>query len=348
VSFDPSAAKILREALVFDRTRQSGVVALRQLQQAGWTEVEVRRSVRRREVVRVLPRVYVDHTGPLTAEQRAWAALLWAEPAALCGDSVLGVAPDAESVHVAIDRSRSMSSAPGVTIHRLKDVESLIRVGTSPPRLALEHNVMLTLAEAGNETDVVAALTSTVGRLGTTAKAVRRAVENQPRLRHRSLVLALLDDIENGTESVLEHGFLTRVERPHGLPTPIRQAVRRDGKERRDLDYPDFGLVIELDGRLNHESWRAGNRDAARDLADVSSGNTVLRLRWEQVMVSSCETAALLGNAMASPRVDGHGGSLSPVRPHGVAERSPGDRRTTPIDAPNLRSGRLVLQRAGP
>lgn len=276
---------------------QCGVVTWRQLRLRGWPETRIRRAARRRELVRVHPQVYVDHTGPLTEEQRAWAAVLWAEPAALWGPSLLGTNPG-EPVHLAIDRKRRLAPPDGIVLHRVAHLSAMTRPGTRPPRLALEHDALLRAASAATETDVVAILTSTIGRLGTTVAAMRRALELHPTVRRRRLIVALLDDIDHGTDSVLEHGFLTRVERPHGLPSPVRQSARMDGRERRDLEYPEFGLVVELDGRLHHESWAAGNRDAGRDLRDIAAGSTVLRLRWAQVMRDPCSTAALLAQAL--------------------------------------------------
>lgn len=281
-------ARIAAEQLAHERRMQHGVVTYDQLVAGGWDWPAIRRAVRRRELVRVHPRVYVDHTGPLTAEQRAWAAVLHAQPAALCLGPASG-RPNSGDVHVAVERSRRLDAPQGVVLHRVVGVEQMIRANTSPPRLALEHSLLPAIGRAADEGEVLALLTDQVGRSGVTAPLVRRAIGLHRRLRFKRLVLALLDDIENGTESVLEHGYLTRVERAHGLPAPVRQARR--GSERRDMDYVDFALVVELDGRL-HDTWAAGNRDAARDLADIRSGQTVLRLRWRQVMVESCATAA--------------------------------------------------------
>lgn len=295
---DATLARILRESLQMDRREQHGVVSWQQLREGGWSEGEIRTTVRRHQLVRVHPRVYVDHTGPLTPEQRAWAAVLWAAPAALCGDSALGVAQDAPEVHVAIDHARGLRAPDGVVLHRVTDLSPLIRGGSRPPRLALEHNALVTIRAARSEAEVVAALVAAIGRRGTTAVSMRTALTHHPKLPRVALVRALLDDIEQGTESVLEHGFLVRVERPHGLPAPTRQVIRRDGAERRDMEFAPYQLVVELDGRLNHASWQAGNRDAGRDLADLAGGRSVLRLRWTQVMEQACETAWLLGAAL--------------------------------------------------
>ena len=295
---DPTLARMLAQQLAYEIEQQAGVVTHAQLVAGGWSWPRIRRAVRRRELVRVHPRVYVDHTGPLTDLQRAWAAVLTCAPAALCGPSAHEL--DAGAIHVAVERARGRPAPEGVVLHHVVGLAEKIRAGTAPPRLAFEHNVVLGLQSTGTESDAVALLTDHIGRRGLTAAAVRRAVLAHPRLRHRKLVLALLDDIESGSESVLEHGFLTRVERPHALPEPVRQSVRRgrDGVERRDLEYAECGVVVELDGRLNHASWQAGNRDATRDLADQRDGRTVLRLRWRQVMVESCDTAAALGEIL--------------------------------------------------
>lgn len=284
-------AELARQILDNQRSLQHGVLGYGQLIAAGWTWNDVRRAERRRELVRVHPRVYVDHTGPLTQVQRAWAAVLHAAPAALCLDSAWDLTASGP-VHVAIDSTRRIARLEQVEYHSVTALGRRIRPQTNPPRLSFEENLVLAIRVAENEEEVVALRAAHVGRRGVTPASVRRAIGTHPRLPRKRLVLRLLDDVENGTESVLEHGYLTRVERAHGLPTPVRQAVRRVGgrTERRDIEYPEFDMVVEIDGQLGH-SWKAGNRDAARDLADLTQGRLVLRLRWRQVMVEPCATA---------------------------------------------------------
>ena len=65
-----------------------------------------------------------------------------------------------------------------------------------------------------------------------------------------------------------------------------------------DFACVEIGLVIELDGWLNHESWSAGNRDAARDLEDLAAGRSVARLRYGQVFGEACRTAERIGRAL--------------------------------------------------
>lgn len=59
----------------------------------------------------------------------------------------------------------------------------------------------------------------------------------------------MLADLDQGTTSVLEHGYLNAVERAHGLPRAERQ-VRVTGQLGviyRDAEYPS-DVVVELDG----------------------------------------------------------------------------------------------------
>ena len=69
--------------------RQDGVISRRQVRASGGTDADIDRLVRRRVWVRIHPGVYVDHTGPPSWRQRAWAAVLLLEPAALSGASAL-------------------------------------------------------------------------------------------------------------------------------------------------------------------------------------------------------------------------------------------------------------------
>lgn len=286
----------MAEQLAYERELQHGAVTYRQLVGSGWTWPMIRKALRRRELARVWGQVYVDHTGPLTPQQRAWAGVLHAEPAALCLSSAEDLSAEGP-VHVAVERGRRLTKIEGIDLHQVTGLAGQIRFRSSPPRLTFEHNLLLRIQLAQDEEAVVGLLADHVGRRGVTVASMLRALELPRRQRHKRLVLEVLGDIATGVESVLERGWVRRVERPHRLPTPVRQAVRvvTGGVERRDMDYVEYGVVIELDGRLNHASWAAGNRDAARDLADLRTGRTVVRLRWRQVMVESCTTAASVG-----------------------------------------------------
>ncbi|MFI5625430.1 hypothetical protein ACIA03_18330 [Nocardioides sp. NPDC051685] len=240
------------------------------------------------------------HAAGLLASQLR--AVLYAEPAFLCLTSVeqpkgrdLG-----DPIHVAIQRSRRVRPQDGLVIHRLADLAPRTYGGT-PPRLNFEDNALLMAHEARRDIDAIAAFAQVASRSYVTADSLRGALARYPSLRRRSLIAAMIDDLEAGTHSVLEHGYLTKVERPHGLPTGKRQVQRAapNGNQFRDVEYVAYGLVVELDGALGHESWRDQGRDADRDLDDLARvGSVTARLRWHQVFDTPCRTAARIGKIL--------------------------------------------------
>ncbi len=281
---------------------QEGVASYAQLTAGGVTKVDIERRLRRKELRRVHPRVYVDHAGPMTWTQRAWAAVLYAQPAYLCWTSLEEPKGrvDGSPIHVAIDHTRRISPQDGIVIHRMKNMEQRSYGGT-PPRLAIEDNGLAMANDAKQEIDAIARLAEVASRKYVTAATLRAALDRYPSLRRRSLIAGLIDDLEAGTHSVLEHGYLTKVERAHGLPIGTRQAPRSgpNGNQFRDVDYAAYKLVVELDGALGHESWRDQARDADRALDDLAAtGALTARLRFHQVFDIPCQTATRIARIL--------------------------------------------------
>lgn len=297
---------------------QCGVVSVGQLHAAGLGRGDIVRLLRRGALRRIHPRVYVDHTGPLTREQRLWAALLFAEPAVVCGPTLLDL--DAEGdLHIAVDATRRLTRLDGVRIHRVRNLGAFAQWKTSPPRMRREDNVLAMVDEAATELDVVRLLTDASRDRAIGTERLREAMSRRSRLRRRAFVSAVLDDIASGAQSVFEWGYLDRVERAHGLPCPSRQVTRRTagGKQYRDIEYGVWQVVIELDGRLNHDSWEAENRDADRDLADAADGKVTIRLRWRQVFGTACATALQLETVLRQRGWPGRAKACGPGCPLG-------------------------------
>lgn len=289
-------------------TLQDGVIARWQAVAAGMTEVDINRKVRRREWVRIHPGVYVTHNGPLTWRQRAWAAVLACWPAALDGPSAIRAHEgpgrrdvDARAISVMIDHARRVRAPEGVVVRRARRFDTQVQWNLAPPRMRYDDAVIDLADRARNDLDAIAVLADACGGRRTTAHRLRRALEETPRLDRRGWLLAVLADVESGTCSVLEHGYLTRVERPHGLPKGIRQVAATSGGRRmvRDVVYagtrPPWTQVVELDGRLFHDSARARDHDMERDLDTALDRLDTRRLGYGQVFDRSCSTAAKLG-----------------------------------------------------
>ena len=281
---------------------QDGVISRRQALVGGLQVHDVRRLLRRREWAVVHPGVYVSHTGTPTWLQRAWAGVLVAWPAALCHQSALRAADgpggrdrtSEEPIHVGIDRRRSSLVTPaGVRLHHMSRLDERVSWNLGPPRLRYAEAALDVAADADSEFAAIAALAKACQSRRTTAQRLITLLDERSRVQRRAWLREALRDVADGTCSVLEHGYLSRVERPHGLPRAVRQV--RDtasvGVVYRDAEYAG-SCVIELDGRLFHDSAAQRDSDFERDLDAAVTGKSTTRLSWGQVFDRPCATTA--------------------------------------------------------
>ncbi|HEV7875397.1 MAG TPA: hypothetical protein VGP00_01880 [Nocardioides sp.] len=283
---------------------QSGLISRRQALGAGLTTSDIARKIRRHEWAMVHPGVFVGHTGPLTWQQRAWAAVLYSWPAALCHESAIRAAEgpgrrdrDDAVIHVAVARSRHLVAPPGVRLHRSTGLLENVRWNLGPPRVRYEDAVLDAAVDAPSDLRSVAILADACGSRRTTALRLLEVAGSRARLSRRTWLVGVLNDVATGTCSVLEHGYLTRVERPHGLPRGERQVSHRhEGTQVfRDVEYRKAGVVVELDGRIFHSSAERRDADMDRDLDAASEGRETLRVSYGQVFDRACRTAGRVG-----------------------------------------------------
>jgi hypothetical protein len=284
------------------RRRQSGVVSRAQLVAHAVSDTEMRRLIRRERLTVVVPGVYVDHNGPLTWVQQAWVGVLAVWPAALCHRSALraddgpGRRGSDAALHVAVDRDRSPASPPGVRLHRMADLDGKVQWNLGPPRVRIEHAVLDVAAGSRDELEAIAVLADAVQARRTTAARLAATLASRQRISRRRFLTDVLSDIDEGACSVLEHGYLTRVERPHGLPRAGRQVrASSRGPIYRDVAYRPWDTFVELDGRLFHDDARARDADLERDLDAAVTGGIDVRLGWGQVFGRACSTAHKIG-----------------------------------------------------
>ena len=291
--------------------RQDDVVARRQLLDAQLTQAHIDTLLRRRELVVAHPGVYVAHTGTPTWSQRSWAAVLYAGRSALHLGSALhqqglDSAPRGP-IHVAVDWTRRVAPQAGIHVHRVRELEDKVLWNLSPPRVRLEVAAVEEAHWAPDELAAISALATVVGSRRTVASRLQVEIERRGRLRRRALLTDLLADLERGTHSVLEHGYLARVLRPHGLPEPTSQqaAVAAGASTQyRDVAHADLDMSVELDGQL-HDQSVARDDDADRDLDDLASGKVTPRLRYRQVFATPCRTASRLADVFRDRGWDG-------------------------------------------
>ena len=305
----------MRQHLTLLLSEQDGVISRQQVLTCGASTAYLRTRLRRRDWLRTSAGVYITHTGPRTWRQRAWIAVLAADNAALSHQSALdaagSTAPARGPIHIAVGRKRRAPKLPGVVVHRCERLSERVLWTTAPPRVRAEHAVLDVAEGAATEVDTIGHLTRTVQLGLTTSARLQAALSERARCRRRTLITAVLTDIADGTQSVLEHGYLERVERAHHLPRPKRQAPTTVGRRgRRDLDYEQWGLILELDGMMYHDGPRQRDLDLERDLdATVGANRRTVRLGWGQVFTRPCSTAAKIAQIL---RRQGWEGELSP------------------------------------
>jgi hypothetical protein len=277
---------------------QAGTVTRSQLFSAGLDDNAIRRMVRRRELVRVHNGVYVNHTGPLTWVNRAWAAVLFYGDAALCDVSALNLAGDV--IHVAIEWPRNGAPLPGVRLHRRLRLADRVLWHVGPPRLRVEEAALDVAGAATSLTNAVGVLTNVCQRRRTTPDRLVRALDSRPRTPRGVELRKVLHDVADGAQSALEHAYVSRVERRHGLPRGLRQ--RREltaaGVVHRDVLYERWRVVVELDGQVWHGSAVDRWSDMSRDLVAAADGLLTVRLGWRHAHDEACETAARLATVL--------------------------------------------------
>lgn len=277
------------------------------------------RRCRNRQIQRVHQGVYADFTGPLPWASRVWAAWLACGPAAaLTADTALrwyGLSGDWRDapIHLAIPQHRRIERRSGIRITRHQSFSTWVMEGREPPLVRLEVAV-LTAAGRRADADRRMALVLDACRQRRTAPGRLLAeLTGMPRLPGRGLLLRILSDAASGVQSFLEHTYLTRVERAHGLPTGTRQvrAVVGESASYRDIEYEPYEQLVELDGRAGHADAASTWRDMHRDNAATLQGKSTLRFGY-QLVTDPCGTARQVGMALAAR---GWTGALTPCSP---------------------------------
>jgi hypothetical protein len=284
--------------------RQAGVISRGQVLALGGDDTTIERLLRRREWSRILTGVYVDHTGPPSWEQRAWAAVLFAEPAALSGAAALhahGVRGHEEPtcIELATPRGRRVRAVSGIQVTRCNDYDRIVQAHLSPPRLRVEAALLRVASGSKTEDGTVAVLADACQCGATTSGRLAAELDEMPSLSKRRLIAEILTDVAEGAMSPLERRYLRDVERAHALPRGRRQRPDRVAGSLvvRDVEYPSQATEVELDGRLGHDAAHDRWDDLDRDLGSVADGKLTVRLGWRQVL-QPCRTAVAVGRIL--------------------------------------------------
>jgi hypothetical protein len=119
-------------------------------------------------------------------------------------------------------------------------------------------------------------------------------------------VRAVLDRKESGERpvgSILETRFRQLLSRA-GLLKPVSQYEVYDGEAlvaRVDFAYPEFGVVIEVDGEERHTGRSPRKHDARRDRRLIALGFYPLRFYWDDVQNNPEAVGRDVGDAIRRP-----------------------------------------------
>jgi hypothetical protein len=285
---------------------QCGVISRRQAITCGITTGTIRRHLLSGRWQVVVPGIYAAFSGPLPRQAKLWAVVLKAGPEAALSHAtaaeLVGLIDDpARLVHVTVPDNRRMKRVDGIRVHVADRVREAAHPSRLPPQTRVEETVLDLGQIAHRPAEAASYVVIACARRLTTPARLRAAIDRRPRLRWRALLLEACAYACGGCQSLLETRYLRQVERAHGLPPAIRQIRVRSatGTTYDDARYPEYGVVVELDGR-QHTEPRARRYDANRDNEHALRGLTVLRYDWMTVAFDACRVAREVGTLLRS------------------------------------------------
>lgn len=279
---------------------------------AGWqarrhlSESALRHRVRSGRWRQVHRNVYVTHSGPVSAEQRLWIAVLGCgrntalaglTAAARCG--LKGFGGDGIQV-IRPARLRSMAPPPGVVVHRSSTLtrDDVNRRGL-PPHTTNARSLVDAAAWAATDDRARVIIAAGFQQRLVGGDDIHQVVYRMPTLRRRALILATANDARDGSQSLPELRYL-QASRRAGLPEPTRQHRRKDASGRvryLDIYYERWGVHVEIDGS-QHVDVRAHWADMKRQNDLWIAGDRVLRFPAWLVRERPQEVAAQVRRAL--------------------------------------------------
>ena len=282
-------------------TLQAGVASREQVLAHGVSDRTVARLLANEQWRRLRSGIYLTTGAEPSFQSLAWAGVLAAGEPSRLGEAsaahLQGLLADPPGqVLVLVPHGRVLASCDRWRFVRERAGVRNPRSVGDPPCTTIEDTVLDLCASARPE-DVVGWATVAVQRWRTTPVRLLAALDGRRRHPHRALLRALLEDLGVGAESPLEITYLRDVERPHGLPRAIRQGPSRDRRALRDVRYPAYRVVVELDGRLGHTGL-GRFRDMDRDNVAGLDGLFTMRYGAGDLYGRPCAIAAQVARAL--------------------------------------------------
>lgn len=205
-----------------------------------------------------------------------------------------------------VPKQRSLARLEGTRVRRVSRWEDLVDETAYPWRTSIPVTVLDVAAE-GPVLDALSVVSRAVQRELVSVGELRRELRARGRHRHGRLLAVVLGEVEDGAQSGAEVLYVRDVEHAHGLPTASRQSRSDHGRRcYHDNEYAEYGLLVEVDGRLGHERWSDRVRDGQRDRRLLGTAKATTRVFWADVAVTPCQTAMELAAILRSRGWTGH------------------------------------------
>ena len=278
--------------------RQHGVVSLAQLYALGLSRRAIARRVESGLLIRIHLGVYAVGHARLTAYGRWMAATLaGGDRAALSHTSAAALwdlrRSDARAIHITIPLPAKRESASSLTVHRsVVPYEIATRNAipvTTPMRTIQDCAALLSLHD-------LARLVEQAEKLRLLDLTKLRTTPGRKGGANLKSVLAAYTDPAL-TRSVLEDAMLALCRR-HGLPAP-QVNVLVEGFTA-DFLWPHARLIAETDGRRDHATTAAFQRDRTRDQRLLTLGYRVVRFTYADVTERPAYVAVTLASLLRS------------------------------------------------
>jgi len=305
----PRLGEYDRQAIVELLCRQHDVIARAQAFESGLGREQVRYLLRDGGPWRrLLPGVYLAHTGSPSADQRELGALLYAGPrAVLTGPASLrrfGLdVPRAGVVDVLVPTNVQKHDVHFVRVHRTSRLPRGFCVAGEARYAFVPRAVADAARELTDIGDVRAVVAGAVQRRMCSIGHLVEELDHGPK-QGSALLRRALAEVADGVRSAAE-GQLRALITRSGLPMPMfnpRLFVGRAFLAVPDCWWPDAGVAAEVDSRAWHLSPLGWENTLARHARMAAVGIIVLHFAPRQIYTERSEVAGLIRSALAAAR----------------------------------------------
>jgi hypothetical protein len=305
----PSNAGLQRNDLAGILHAQDKVISRQQAFSCGLTYSALRHRARPGgSWQRMLPHIYVAHTGRPSPEQRDMAALLYAGPGSVITGAAalraLGVrTSEPGRIDVLVPAARRPGSVAYVAIHRTKRMPGVAVQGKRSYALAYRA-----LADAARSLSDLGEVRALIAGAVQRRECLPEMLADELRLgeTHGSARLRqVLAEVADGIRSVAEGEFRDLIKRA-GLPMPMFNAClrRADGGfiAVADAWWAEAGVAAEIDSREWHLAPADWERTMRRHAEMISQGILVLHFSPSQIRSDPATVIAKIADALAAGR----------------------------------------------